>query len=447
MNGFGYQKKKSSRIKKLALILLLPFIILVLSYTAYKLFLIPPPVVEGIDAFKFLPADKTITIQGKNLKSIEVSVTQDMKSVDLLRDKPAGMEKTYILQIKPKTLGLRDGPAVVTVQAKSGILKKVEYKIDAVIDTVAPKLRVVNAPSVVYPGMGTVALLRAEGADSVFVRIDDGEPFKAYKTSDGSGGDYVVFFPVPFDIKNKAVFYAVARDHAGNETVRTLPTKVKKKTFRRSSIRISDDFIKRVVYPLFNGTDLPPDPVSAFLKVNEEWRARDVKKLAAIGRKSAPRMLWKGRFLQLRNSKVMASYGDRRVYLYKGKPISRSVHLGYDLASVSNAPVEAANSGIVRFAGDLGIYGNAVVIDHGFGLMSLYGHLSEILVKDGQSVKKGELIAKTGSTGLAGGDHLHFGILVQGIEVSPLYWWDSRWIKANVGFIGSAGSKGFRKNR
>jgi len=151
--------------------------------------------------------------------------------------------------------------------------------------------------------------------------------------------------------------------------------------------------------------------------------------------------------LQLRNSKVMASYGDRRVYLYKGKPISRSVHLGYDLASVSNAPVEAANSGIVRFAGDLGIYGNAVVIDHGLGLMSLYGHLSEILVKDGQSVKKGELIAKTGSTGLAGGDHLHFGILVQGIEVSPLYWWDSRWIKANVGFIGSAGSKGFRKNR
>ncbi len=218
MNGFGYQKKKGGRIKKLALILLLPFIILVLSYTAYKLFLIPSPVVEGIDAFKLLPADKTITIHGKNLKSIEVSVTQDLKSVELLRDEPAGMEKTYILQVKPKALGLRDGPAVVTVQARSGILKKVDYKVDAVIDTVAPKLRVVDAPSIVYPGMGTVALLRAEGADSVFVRIDEGEPFKAYKTSAGSGGDYVVFFPVPFDIKNKAVFYAVAQDHAGNET-------------------------------------------------------------------------------------------------------------------------------------------------------------------------------------------------------------------------------------
>ncbi|VAX30356.1 Putative periplasmic protein [hydrothermal vent metagenome] len=446
MNGFGYQKKKGSRIKKLAVILLLPFIILVLSYTAYKLFLIPPPVVEGIDAFSLLPADKTITIHGKNLKSIDVSVTQDLKSVELLQDEPAGMEKTYILQIKPKALGLRDGPAVITVKAKSGILKKVEYKIDALIDTVAPKLRVVNAPSVVYKGMGTVALLWAEGADSVFIRIDDGEPFKAYKTSDGADSDYVVFFPVPFDIKDKAVFYAVARDHAGNQTVRTLPAKVKKKTFRRSSIRISDDFINRVVYPLFNESKLP-DPVSAFLKVNGEWRDRDVKRLGAIGRKSEPRMLWKGRFLQLRNSKVMAAYGDRREYLYKGKPISRSVHLGYDLASVSNARVKAANSGIVRFAGDLGIYGNTVIIDHGLGLMSLYGHLSEILVKEGQSVKKGELIARTGSTGLAGGDHLHFGILVQGIEVSPLYWWDPRWIKANVGFIDSVALKGIRKNR
>jgi len=434
LNGFGYQKKKGGKVKKFALILLLPFILLVLYYSTYKLFLIPPPEVDGIDAFRLLPAEKSITLHGKNLKSITVSVTQDLKTRELLQDRPQTIESTYTIEVKPKALGLRDGPAVVTVEARSGILKKAEYKIDAMVDTVPPKLRVLDSPSTVYQGMGTVALLRAESADSVFVRIDEGEPFKAYRLPEGPDNTYVVFFPVPVDTKTKAVFYAEARDHAGNRTVRTLPVKVKRKTFRRSSIRISDDFINRVIYPLLNEAD-PPAPAEAFLKVNEEWRQRDVRRLAAIGRDSAPRMLWKGRFLQLKNSKVMAAYGDRRVYLYKGRPISRSVHLGYDLASVSNAPVEAANSGIVKFAGDLGIYGNAVIIDHGLGLMSLYGHLSETLVEDGQEVEKGELIARTGSSGLAGGDHLHFGILVQGVEVSPLYWWDKRWIKANIGFI------------
>ena len=128
----------------------------------------------------------------------------------------------------------------------------------------------------------------------------------------------------------------------------------------------------------------------------------------------------------------MAIYGDKRTYIYKGKTISHSVHLGYDLASNAHSPVEAANSGIVRFAGDLSIYGNTVIIDHGMGLMSLYGHLSVINISEGQKVSKGDIIGKTGSTGLAGGDHLHFGILIDGYEVSPLFWWDPHWIKVNI---------------
>jgi murein DD-endopeptidase MepM/ murein hydrolase activator NlpD len=157
-----------------------------------------------------------------------------------------------------------------------------------------------------------------------------------------------------------------------------------------------------------------------------------MKTLIDISRKTESSMLWKDSFIQLSNSKVMARYGDKRTYRYKDKVISKSVHLGYDLASYSHAPVAASNSGFVRFAGDLSIYGNTIIIDHGLGLMSLYGHLSIITVKEGQQVEKGDIIAKTGSTGLAGGDHLHFGILVQGYEVSPLYWWDQHWIQVNI---------------
>jgi murein DD-endopeptidase MepM/ murein hydrolase activator NlpD len=94
--------------------------------------------------------------------------------------------------------------------------------------------------------------------------------------------------------------------------------------------------------------------------------------------------------------------------------------------------VEAANSGVVSFVGDLGIYGNTVIIDHGLGLSTLYGHLSSVDVKEGEQIKQQQIIGKTGETGLAVGDHLHFATLLQGIPVLPKEWWDPKWIKDNI---------------
>ena len=302
-------------------------------------------------------------------------------------------------------------------------------------------------------------MLRAADAGSVFIEIAGRTPsgegqalrtFRAYAVADlqpgpadGEPGQeegayagkseliYYVFFPAPFDIEKDSVFYAVAEDAAGNRTVRALPTRLIMKKYRSSSIRINDNFIKTVIAPLLNETDIT-DPEESFRIINEEWRKNSEKRLIEITRRTEPEILWEGPFLQLKNSKVMAVYGDKRTYYYKGKAVSKSVHLGYDLASLARAPVEAANTGVVRFAGNLGIFGNAVIIDHGLGLMSLYGHMSGIMVREGQSVRKGDIIGSTGATGLAGGDHLHFGVLIGGYEVSPLYWWDPRWIKANV---------------
>ncbi len=242
---------------------------------------------------------------------------------------------------------------------------------------------------------------------------------------------YYVFFPAYYDISDGSVFYAVATDLAGNRSIRTLPTRLKMIKYKTSSMHVDDLFIHRVVSPLLNETNIP-DAAGAFKKANEELRQQSLKKLREIAKQTETGILWEGSFLQLKNSKVMATYGDRRTYIYHESPISKSVHLGYDLASVENAPVEAANRGVIRFAGDLSIYGNTIIIDHGLGVMSLYGHLSAISVHEGQKVAKGEIIAKTGATGMAGGDHLHFGLLIHGYEVSPLYWWDPHWIRVNV---------------
>jgi len=161
-------------------------------------------------------------------------------------------------------------------------------------------------------------------------------------------------------------------------------------------------------------------------------RKQNDDKIRAVGQKTANSMLWSGPFSQLSNSKVEANFADARTYMYKEQAIDTAYHLGFDLSVTKRYPVEAANSGVVSFVGDLGIYGNAVIIDHGLGLSTLYGHLSSIDVKEGDPIKQQQIIGKTGETGLAVGDHLHFGVYLQGVPVLPLEWWDQKWIKDNV---------------
>jgi hypothetical protein len=443
----GYRRSKGG-VRKLTGVLFFLSLIVLSGFAIYQYFYVPAPEVEGTEAFRSLSIKKSINLKGRNMRSIEISIIQDGNTVVILKDIPEQKDKSYTLHIEPGKLGLNDGQAMTVVKASAGILKEVTYEINTTVDTVPPVLSVVRSPSVVDQGSCGFAVLSADDAESVYIKSGK-KTFRAFKASPPAGpksepslelsathgnessDNYYVFFPVLLDTPVDRVFYAVAEDLVGNRSIRALSTRVREKDYRASSITLSDDFIKQVIAPLLNTTEIQ-DPIGAFKQVNEDWRSKYLLTLIEISQNTERNMLWSGRFNQLKNSQVMATYGERRTYFYRGKKISESVHLGYDLASTANALVGAANSGIVVFAGDLGIYGNTVIIDHGLGLMSLYGHLSTILVKKGYQVKKGEIIARTGSTGLAGGDHLHFGILVHGYEVSPLYWWDSHWLKVNI---------------
>ena len=127
-----------------------------------------------------------------------------------------------------------------------------------------------------------------------------------------------------------------------------------------------------------------------------------------------------------------AQYADQRTYVYQGKAVDEETHLGVDIASLAQSEVRAANKGKVIFAEYLGIYGNTIILDHGQGLYSLYCHLSSIGVTPGSIAEKGQPMGKTGSTGMAGGDHLHLSMLVHGIFVTPVEWWDQHWIDVNI---------------
>jgi murein DD-endopeptidase MepM/ murein hydrolase activator NlpD len=143
-------------------------------------------------------------------------------------------------------------------------------------------------------------------------------------------------------------------------------------------------------------------------------------------------MLWQDAFQPLINAAIEAKFADFRTYTYAGKEIDKQTHLGFDLAVTQHIPIKASQRGIVVHASYLGIYGNCVIIDHGLGVQTLYGHLSSIGVKVGDKVDKGQQIGISGQTGLAAGDHLHFTVLVNGAPVNPVEWWDPKWMKDRV---------------
>jgi murein DD-endopeptidase MepM/ murein hydrolase activator NlpD len=180
----------------------------------------------------------------------------------------------------------------------------------------------------------------------------------------------------------------------------------------------------------------PFDPgesdIKKFLIINSDLRKENHKIFLKVAETTQPDKLWEGSFLRLKNAATMARFADLRSYYYKGKKIDEQGHFGMDLASLPSSPIQAANNGKVVFADRLGIYGLTVVLDHGQGLASIYAHMSKINVPLGQEVKKGESIGFTGQTGLAAGDHLHFGIMVNGVFVNPIEWFDGHWIKDNI---------------
>jgi murein DD-endopeptidase MepM/ murein hydrolase activator NlpD len=246
----------------------------------------------------------------------------------------------------------------------------------------------------------------------------------------------MAFFALLYDQKPGTPIELFARDIAGNEARAQFEHRVFPKAFRRSRIPLDDPFLSRVLPSILRGAPQLNAPggelLPTFLRINNELRRSNNDTIAAFARKTAPVMLWEGAFQPLGGSQVESSFADFRTYTYDGKEVDKQVHLGFDLAKTANAAVTAANHGTVLFAADLGIYGNCVILDHGMGLQSLYGHLSSFAVKEGDAVKKGQTIGNSGQTGLAGGDHLHFSMMLNGQFVNATEWWDPHWIEDRV---------------
>jgi murein DD-endopeptidase MepM/ murein hydrolase activator NlpD len=348
---------------------------------------------------------------------------------------------TLAVEVGRETVqGLRAGEATIRVTAeRAGSLFRrpdpVVAEVKLPVRLAPPALQVTSSFHYVNQGGAEAVVYRVgEGAIKDGVQAGDWW-FPSFPLPGNDKQMRFALFAVPYDLPDPSKVHLVAEDEVGNRAEVGFIDKFTPRPIHTDTIQVSDAYMNTVVPPILSQSPEIADKgdlLQNYLQINRDLRKKNAETLKQMAQKSERRFLWTQPFLPMRNAKITAAFADRRTYVYNGKAIDQQDHLGFDMASVEHDAIQASNTGKVVLARFFGIYGNAIVIDHGYGLFSLYGHLSSIGVKEGQMVQRGQEIGRSGKTGLAGGDHLHFTLLLQGLPVSPVEWWDPHWIQDRV---------------
>jgi murein DD-endopeptidase MepM/ murein hydrolase activator NlpD len=443
MNAFNSEKPRRFPAFTILLIIVVVALAVGVYYLAPRFERSAPQITltPDTDVLGQAPLEIVVTDQGAGLKSVTATLSVGGTEHSLAGEQYAEPVKEKKLTVAAsKIAGLKEGPAVLRITARDGSLwgffkgNETVVQRNLTIDVTPPTLELVADDRYINFG-GVGAIVYKPSPDTVTSGVKIGGYFFPGTKGPikGQPEHFFVLFAHPYNVPASAKAVLVATDKAGNTREMPLVYELKNVKYRKSTIALTDSFLQNKVVPLVKDADARQGAVKdVFVAVNKRLRKENEDKIAAITRKSTPAILWNGAFAQLSNSKVEANFADERTYTYNNQPIDTAYHVGYDLSVTKRYPVEAANSGQVVFTGDLGIYGNTVILDHGLGLFTLYSHLSSIEVKDGESVKQRQILGRTGETGLAGGDHLHYGVYLQGVAVLPVEWWDAKWIHDNI---------------
>ncbi len=382
----------------------------------------------------------TFTDARSGIRDFKVTIVQDQSEFGVASmDFPekGTFEKIVKLRIEPRKLGIKDGQAVLKIEARdfSPLKNSASLEMPITVDSVVPRVSLLTRAHNVNPG-GTCLAVYSVTKKVEKSGVECGERFfQGYPVGEGATTVYVCYFAVPRDVDRSTPMAVSVEDAAGNRAGTSIPFYVRTAhRFRDDTVRVGPEFVKGKAAQ-FEQADSSLDgnlPEETFRYLNTTLREENNRKIASVCAASEAKQLWEGSFIRMPNTATKALFGDRRTYRYQGMDMGSSVHLGVDLASTAADFVPAANSGTVVYANDLGIYGNTVIIDHGQGVFTLYAHLSSMTVSAGQQVMRGVVIGNTGNTGFAGGDHLHFSVLVGGEFVNPIEWWDAHWIRDNV---------------
>lgn len=410
-----------------------------------------PVIAESIPDFLGKSQSFTFTLADKRsgLRKVRIILLKDGKQWDLLdkQFEKAGIlgggqifETSVEVPIDLGELGISDGDAVfqITLWDYSwrnwwhGNMTHMEKAI--LIDSKPPDIEILSkAHNVNQGGAGLIIYRLSEPSTKSGVFVGDNF-FPGHSGYFNDDRIHLSFFALDYTQGPGTKIFMEASDRAGNTSRAGFYHHLRKKNFTTDVINLSDSFLSYKV-PEFN-IKVPENSsnplLDKFLEINRTLREENEAFLSSLGLITDKKIYWEGTFSRLPNAANRAGFADHREYRFNNEIVDRQVHLGIDLASLEKSPVPASNTGKVVYAEDIGIYGKTVVLDHGFGLLSMYSHLSGIDVEVGQMVTKGDILGRTGVTGLAGGDHLHYGMMIHNTMINPIEWWDSNWIMHNV---------------
>lgn len=448
--------------KRILLSIFLIFVVLPSIWFLFNQFELKTPELNVNIPSKYLPRtydmNLEITEKGTGLRRVVIAISQNSKEKILL-------DKTYPrvsysgfffgsgvyndklkIPVESSKYGMGDGEATLKIDISdyswwrwnNGNRFFIEQKL--IIDTKPPEIEVLSKThNINRGGVGLVIYRLKDSEEGVESGIQVGDIFyKGYLGMFDKQNIYASFFALTNLQGTGTDIYVKASDVAGNMVKKGFYHYIKEKKFRSDVLEISDSFLQNIM-PQFNlgeveaTFDSTPNPLlSKFIYINQKLRPINIEQILKPVVDTENKMMWSGPFLRLPASAPRAQFADHRTYKYNGKQIDQQYHMGVDLASLSRSDIPAANSGKVIGVDDIGIFGKCVLIDHGFGICSSYAHLSNISVKLGDMVKKGDIIGQTGLTGLAAGDHLHFAMSIDKTFVNPVEWWDPLWIKNNI---------------
>ena len=353
-------------------------------------------------------------------------MAQPTKSADNTWSFTAGVKTTPQLQA---------GKAKLIVEATSNDLmrKSATVEHDVTVVTQPPSVSVDSEQHYLYLGMADLATLNVSGAGPRQACASAIRPFRAWPMPGGKPGLFSLY-AFAWNMPTDTIPVVYASNGTGNDVTSPLVVIFPKKEqpkYTAHDLQVSDavhaEGGRRTRSQRLgrSGRALCEDQ-------QRNAAAPTTRRLPICG--SKPRTTFCGR------SRSRASRTRRRrrrlpmcatIFITARRSISRSIS-GYDLAVTQHVGVEASNDGKVVYAAPLGIYGNCIVVDHGYGLQTIYGHLSRIDVHEGDMVKRGQVMGLSGMTGMAGGDHIHFAMQLDGVQIDPKEWWDPHWIKDHI---------------
>ncbi len=446
-----HKKSKGSGFGKFLFIILAALIIGGGAYIAVVFFEKEQPRITLEGATEYLGKNVNFKIlasdEKSGLRALSFTILQGDKVAEIIKEtfprrgysgKIGPDSYTKEIDFKLENSGLKDGEAELVVKVTdysfrgllAGNVNELRRKVT--IDTQAPKIRLLHSERYISPGGSGIVIYQLQGGADKHGAEFAGHTHLGHPIGDGRDDVFIAYVALPYDVEAIGKSEIIAVDAAGNASRLAFSPIFKKVAQRKDRINVGDSFLDNKIpefqqyYPKMQGS-----MVEKYIYTNREVRKANNQKIFELCQNPLSERLWQDRFIRMPGASK-AGFADHRTYFYKGKEIDRQVHLGMDIASTQRAEVKAANKGKVIYADYLGIYGNMVLLDHGQGVFSLYSHLSSIQVAVGDEINTDVVLGLTGTSGMAGGDHLHFSMLINGIFVTPKEWWDQQWINVTI---------------